>query len=58
VYILEYLERKYPCPSLVPQDDDLYLRAKLLQLLGERIMESTLTVVFEVIFFEYVIVIT
>lgn len=46
-YILEWLELRYPEPSLLPHDVDERLAAKLLQMLGERLMEFTATIVFE-----------
>ena len=46
-YILEWLELRYPESPLLPVDVDAKLAAKLLQMLGERLMEFTATIVFE-----------
>lgn len=46
-YILDWLEREYPVPSLLPPDLEGVHRAKLLQLLGERLMEVALSLVLE-----------
>ena len=46
-YILEWLERKHPQPNLLPKDIDELLKAKLIQVLGERLHEFARTVVFE-----------
>lgn len=46
-YILEWLERRHPSPALVPGGTDDFLFTKLLQTLGERLMEIAQSVVFE-----------
>ena len=46
-YILEWLERKHPTPSLLPERQDDLLFVKLLQTLGERLMEIAQNIVFE-----------
>ena len=47
MFICEWLERKHPSPPLLPSDVDGILAAKRLQLLGERLMEITVLIVFE-----------
>ena len=47
VYILEWLERRFPKPALLPTGTDAILEAKLRQLLGERLMEVFQSLVFE-----------
>ena len=47
-YILEWLERRYPEPPLVPSGVDAALEAKLRQLLGERLIEFMATLIFEI----------
>jgi glutathione S-transferase len=47
VYILEWLERRFPRPALLPEGTDAILEAKLRQLLGERLMEAFQSLVFE-----------
>lgn len=47
MFICEWLERKHPYPPLLPSDVDGILAAKRLQLLGERLMEITVLIVFE-----------
>ena len=47
VYILEWLERRFPKPALLPADTDALLEAKLRQLLGERLVEVFGQIVFE-----------
>jgi len=47
VYILEWLERRFPRPALLPVDTDALLEAKLRQLLGERLVEVLGQIVFE-----------
>ena len=47
VYILEWLERRFPKPALLPSGTDAILEAKLRQLLGERLMEVFQSLVFE-----------
>jgi glutathione S-transferase len=46
-YILEWLEARYPSPSLLPADVDRRLAAKKRQLLGERLMEVAQSLIFE-----------
>ena len=46
-YILEWLELRYPEPPLLPTDVDGILGAKLLQMLGERVMEAVHQITFE-----------
>ena len=48
-YILEWLERRYPEPPLLPTDVDAALEAKLRQLLGERLLEVMSSLAFEVL---------
>lgn len=47
VYILEWLERRFPKPALLPTDTDALLEAKLRQLLGERLMEVFQSIIME-----------
>ncbi|TDU30961.1 glutathione S-transferase [Panacagrimonas perspica] len=47
MFICEWLERKHPNPPLLPSDVDGILAARRLQLLGERLMEITVLIVFE-----------
>lgn len=47
VYILEWLERRFPTPALLPPGIDALLEAKLRQLLGERLIEVFGQIVFE-----------
>ncbi len=47
VYILEWLERRFPTPALLPPGTDALLEAKLRQLLGERLIEVFGQIVFE-----------
>jgi glutathione S-transferase len=47
VYILDWLEAKYPQPPLLPEGVDARLAAKQRQLLGERLMEIAQIVIFE-----------
>tara|TARA_R110000787_G_scaffold55454_1_gene128040 strand:+ start:3566 stop:4222 length:657 start_codon:yes stop_codon:yes gene_type:complete len=47
MYILEWLERRYPKPALLPRGDDEVLAVKRLQLLSERLMEIIVLCVFE-----------
>ena len=47
VYILDWLEAKYPQPALLPDGVDARLDAKLRQLLGERLMEVAQAIIFE-----------
>jgi glutathione S-transferase len=47
MFICEWLERKHPSPPLLPADVDGILAAKRLQLVGERLMEITVLLVFE-----------
>lgn len=47
MYILEWLERRYPTPALLPADVDGILAVKRLQLLSERLMEIIVLLVFE-----------
>lgn len=46
-YILEWLERTYPDPPLLPADPSGALHQKLIQMLGERLMEIAQTLIFE-----------
>jgi len=46
-YILDWLERRHPSPALWPADDDGYLKARLLQVLGERLMDINTVALFE-----------
>jgi glutathione S-transferase len=46
-YILEWLERKYPEPPLLPDDDDGILEAKRLQVLADGICDSVVLIFFE-----------
>ena len=47
-YILEWLEHVYPEPALLPRDNIALLYQKLIQMLGERLMEAAQTLIFEV----------
>jgi glutathione S-transferase len=47
VYILEWLERRFPERPLLPADTDALLEAKLRQLLGERLMEVFQAIIME-----------
>ena len=47
VYILEWLERRFPSPPLLPADTDALLESKLRQLLGERLMEVFQAIIME-----------
>ena len=47
VYILEWLERRFPGRPLLPTDTDALLEAKLRQLLGERLMEVFQAIIME-----------
>lgn len=47
-YILEWLEHVYPEPALLPRDPKMLLYQKLIQMLGERLMETAQTLIFEV----------
>lgn len=46
-YILEWLELRHPQPPLLPEFVDQILHAKLLQTLGERLMEIAQNLLFE-----------
>lgn len=46
-YILEWLEQTYPEPALLPRDPKPLLYQKLVQMLGERLMETAQTLIFE-----------
>lgn len=46
-YILEWLERKYPQPPLLPPDDDGILEAKRCLVLGDGVCDAFLLVFFE-----------
>jgi glutathione S-transferase len=46
-YLLEWIERRYPEPPLLPADDDGILKAKQLMLLADSIMESASMVIRE-----------
>jgi glutathione S-transferase len=46
-YLLEWIERRYPEPPLLPGDDDSILRAKQLMLLADAIMDSAAMVIRE-----------
>lgn len=47
MYIVEWLERKYPALPLLPTDDDAILAVKRVQLLAERLMEIVVLLGFE-----------
>lgn len=47
-YILEWLERRYPEPALLPSTTDALLHQKLVQTLAERLMEIAQMLIFEV----------
>jgi glutathione S-transferase len=47
VYILEWLEARYPTPALLPTAVDARLAAKKRQMLAERVMEAAQSLVFE-----------
>jgi glutathione S-transferase len=46
-FILEYLDRKYPTPSLTPGDDDDILAAKRLEVLGDGVCDALVLLFFE-----------
>lgn len=46
-YILEWLELRYPEPSLLPIDTEARVAAKKRQMLGERLMEIAQNLIFE-----------
>ena len=46
-YILEFLERRYPDPPLLPADDDGILAAKRLDVLANGICDAVVLVFFE-----------
>ena len=46
-YILEWLERKYPTPALMPRDDDGWLAARKCLVLADGICDAFLLVFFE-----------
>lgn len=46
-FILEYLEMKYPTPSLLPRNDDDILAAKRLQVLGDGVCDALVLLFFE-----------
>jgi len=48
-YILEWLERRFPKPALLPSGVDAILEAKLRQLLGERLLDFMGSLAFEII---------
>ena len=48
-YILDWLELRYPEPPLLPADRDGIAAARLLKMLGERVMEIAHTLIFEMV---------
>ncbi|HJS86823.1 MAG TPA: glutathione S-transferase N-terminal domain-containing protein [Acetobacteraceae bacterium] len=46
-YILEWLERKYPTPALMPRDDDGWLAARKCLVLADGVCDAFLLVFFE-----------
>ena len=46
-YLLEWIERRYPSPPLLPADDDGILAVKQLMVLAEGIMSSASTIIRE-----------
>lgn len=46
-FILEYLEMKYPTPSLLPDSDDDILAAKRFQVLGDGVCDALVLLFFE-----------
>lgn len=46
-YILEWIERKYPSPALMPADDDAYLEARRYMVLSDGICDAALLLFFE-----------
>lgn len=46
-YILEWLERRYPVPALMPRDDDGWLEARKCLVLADGILDAFLLVFFE-----------
>ena len=46
-FILEWLETRYPSPSLMPADPEARLEARKRQMLGERAMEFAQALIFE-----------
>lgn len=47
MYIVDWLERRYPDPPLLPLDTDAALKAMRLQKLGERLAEMLVLAIFE-----------
>lgn len=46
-FILEYLDRKYPTPTLTPGDDDAVMAAKRLEVLGDGVCDALVLLFFE-----------
>jgi len=46
-YILEWIERKFPSPALMPADDDAYLEARRYMVLADGICDAALLLFFE-----------
>jgi glutathione S-transferase len=46
-HILEWIERKYPTPPLIPADDDGYLEAKRVQVVADGVCDSLVLSFFE-----------
>lgn len=46
-HILEWLERRYPAPPLLPEDDDGILEAKLFDVLGSGVCDAMVLLFFE-----------
>lgn len=46
-YIMDWLERKFPVPSMLPDDIDATLEAKLVQVIAEGVMDATVQLFWE-----------
>ncbi|MGE4242072.1 glutathione S-transferase N-terminal domain-containing protein [Ramlibacter sp.] len=46
-YLMEWLDRKYPTPSLTPGDDDTVMAAKRLEVLGDGVCDALVLLFFE-----------
>ena len=46
-YILEWLERRYPDPPLLPADDDGILAAKRLEVIADGVCDAVILIMFE-----------
>jgi glutathione S-transferase len=46
-YIMEWLERRYPEPSMLPADPEAAMEAKLVQVIAEGVMDATVQLFWE-----------